>query len=91
MAGSQGELPESFFQLLVESTKVEALIGLRDAMAPENLVPLPGHAAGPSGQPQAQSASSSAEDVLGEPDEQEDSKAGGTSGTLNAFGLLSEV
>ena len=65
MACSQGELPESFFQLLVESTKVEALIGLRDAMAPENLVPLPGRAARPSGQPQAKSASSSAEDVSG--------------------------
>lgn len=91
MGGSQGELPESFFQLLVESTKVEALIGLRDAMAPDNLVPLPGRPAGPSGQPQAQSASSSAEEVSGEPDEQEDSKAGGIPGTLSAFCLLSEV
>ena len=43
----QDELPEAFFQLLVESVKVEVMLGLRDALEPDNPVPAPGHASAP--------------------------------------------
>ena len=46
-AMGQGELPETVYQLLVESVKVEALIGLRDAMAPDEAVPVPGQSSRP--------------------------------------------
>jgi hypothetical protein len=36
----QGDLPQDFFQLLVEVVKVEALIVLQDAMNPTARVPL---------------------------------------------------
>ena len=36
----QMDLPEDFFQLLVEVVKVEALITLRDALSPEERIPL---------------------------------------------------
>ncbi len=36
----QRDVPEDFFQLLVEVVKVEALITLRDALAPKERIPL---------------------------------------------------
>ena len=36
----QMDLPEDFFQLLVEVVKVEALITLRDALSPTERIPL---------------------------------------------------
>ena len=65
----QGELPENFYQLLVESMKVETLVGLRDAMAPDEAVPLPGQSSGPAEAtpPDNDASSSRAEDAC-EPD-----------------------
>ena len=56
----QGELPETFFQVLVESLKVEALIGLRDALEPESLVPVPGPTSAPPAEALPQDASGTA-------------------------------
>lgn len=75
----QGELPEAFFQLLVESVKVEALIGLRDALAPNARVPLPGRTAQmpPSQTPEEPRAqSSSAADGRENAEDEGDTDAG---------------
>ena len=66
----QGELPETFYQLLVESVKVEALVGLRDAMAPDEAVPLPGQSSRPAeATPPDDVASSSRAENASEPEE----------------------
>jgi len=72
----QGELPETFFQLLVESLKVEALIGLRDALEPDNLVPVPGHASSNPAEASTQHDSASKADATEDTGVKEDDSAG---------------
>ncbi|BDA43419.1 probable neurochondrin at N-terminal half [Coccomyxa sp. Obi] len=65
-----GNLPEAFFQLLVEVIKVEALITLRDALSPDAHVPL-SHAPRPSPERPSTSAGTAAEPSSSAPMEQD--------------------
>lgn len=66
----QGDLPEAFFQLLVEVVKVEALVTLRDALSPDAHVPL-SHAPRPSPEQPSTSAGAGADLSSSAPMEQD--------------------
>ncbi len=67
---AQGDLPEAFFQLLVEVVKVEALVTLRDALSPDAHVPL-SHAPRPTPEQPSMSAATAAEPSSSAPMDQD--------------------
>ncbi|CAL8468607.1 g8147 [Coccomyxa elongata] len=64
------DLPEAFFQLLVEVVKVEALVTLRDALSPDAHVPL-SHAPRPTPEQPSNSAGTAAEPSSAAPMDQD--------------------